>query len=373
MRILYHHRTLGDGAEGIHIAAMVAAFRSLGHEVRVVGPAAMQDARAGRAARIKAWLPGAAFEAATLAYNLPERRELGRVIADWRPDLLYKRHARYDVGALLAARAAGVPSILEVNVVYSARPYRDFEPQALQPIAMRVERTAFRAATHVIAVSSPLAAQVRALSGRTAAVEPNGADPELFDPERVQPRGGPWTEGNGLVLGWTGGLRDWHGLELLLRAARHAGGKVLLVGDGPARPAVEATADALGIADRVFVTGSVTRADMPGYIAAMDVGVVADERTGVASPMKLLEYMAMGRAVVAPDLDNIRDIVTHGQDGLLFTPGDPAALAEAVTRLADAEVRDQLGGAARRGLLANRTWRAIATRVLSEFAAQACL
>lgn len=368
MRILYHHRTLGDGAEGIHIAAMVDAFRTLGHEVRVVGPAAAADARAGRAAQVKAWLPVAAFEAATLAYNVPERRELRRLVADWRPDLLYKRHARYDVGALLAARAAGVPSILEVNVVYSARPYRDFEPQALQPIATRVERAAFRAATHVIAVSSPLSAQVEALSGRSAMVVPNGADADLFDPARVAPREGPWTPGRGLLLGWTGGLRDWHGLELLLEAARQTDARVLLVGDGPARPAVEARAHALGIADRLFITGTIGRVDMPAYIAAMDVGVVADERTGVASPMKLLEYMAMGRAIVAPDLPNIRDIVTPGEDGLLFTPGDATALAGALACLADTDLRRRLGAAARHGLLAHRTWPSIASRVLGQLA-----
>ncbi len=366
MRILYHHRTLADGAEGIHIASMVDAFRALGHEVRVCGAAATPGGQASRAAAVKAWLPGVAFEAASLAYNAPEYLAVRRIIREWRPDLVYKRHARYDVGPLIAARQAGIPRVLEVNAVYSERPYRDFEPQALQPLAARLERAALRNATTVIAVSSPMAAQVARLSGREAVVVPNGADPELFDPATVTPAQGPWS-GAELLVGWSGGLRAWHGLDLLLDAIAslppHV--RLLIVGDGPARATVEARAAALGIGGRVFITGLVPRSEMPSYVAAMDIGVVADERTGVASPMKLLEYMAMGKAVVAPDLPNIRDILSHERTGLLFLPGDADALGKAIARLADAASRQQLGGAARALVVGERNWRAIAAQVVT--------
>lgn len=365
MRILYHHRSLAQGAEGIHIDAMVEAFRAIGHEVRVVGAAASPGARTSRAAAVKAWLPGLAFEAASIAYNLPEYLTMRRELRDWRPDLLYKRHARYDVGPLVAARQAGVPAILEVNAVFSERPYRDFEPQALQPLAARIERHALRAARTVIAVSSPMAEQVRHLAGRDALVVPNGADPARFDPSSVEPRTGPWS-GPGLVLGWSGGLRQWHGLDLLLEALAllPATVRLLVVGDGPARPAVEARAAQLGITNRVFITGLVPRDAMPSYVAAMDVGVVADERTGVASPMKLLEYMAMAKAVVAPDLPNIRDVVTDDRTGLLFQPGRADDLGKAVGRLEAGSARARLGHAARALIVSERNWQAIARHVL---------
>lgn len=361
MRILYHHRTLADGAEGIHIAAMVEAFRALGHDVRVCGAAATPGGRASRAAAVKAMLPGVAFEAASIAYNIPDYLAMRQAIREWGPSLVYKRHARYDVGALAAARRAGIPAVLEVNAVYSARPYRDFEPQALHPVAVRLERAALRAAAAVIAVSSPMAAQVARLSGREAIVVPNGADPDVFDPATVAPAVGPWT-GDGLLLGWSGGLRAWHGLDLLLEAlvGLPSDVRLLVVGDGPARSAVEVRAGELGIGSRVFITGLVPRAAMPSYVAAMDVGVVADERTGVASPMKLLEYMAMGKAAVAPDLPNIRDVLTHEDTGLLFAPGRADDLREAIGRLGDESLRERLGRAARALVVRERNWRAIA-------------
>jgi glycosyltransferase involved in cell wall biosynthesis len=368
MRILYHHRTLGDGAEGIHIAEMVRAFRALGHEVRVLGPAAAGPASSTRAARVKAWLPGLVFEAASVALNGPEYLAMRREIAAWQPDLVYKRHARYDVGPVLAARRAGVPVILEVNAVYCARPYRDFEPQNLHPIAERLERAALRAATVVYAVSSPMAAQVEALSGRPCLTIPNGADADAFAPARVQPVVGPWTGPDTLVVGWTGGLREWHGLDLLVDAFTRLPerARLLLVGDGPLRVQVECQARERGVADRVFVTGRVDRNALPGYVAAMDIGVVADERTAVASPMKLLEYMAAGKAVVAPDLPNLRDVVTPGTNGMLFDAGSAEALAGALAQLAAAPLlREQLGTAARAYVIGRGNWRAIAEQVIA--------
>jgi glycosyltransferase involved in cell wall biosynthesis len=97
----------------------------------------------------------------------------------------------------------------------------------------------------------------------------------------------------------------------------------------------------------------------------MDVAVVAHDRTGVASPMKLLEYMAMAKPVVAPRLDNVRDIVEHDRTGLLFTPGDVDALAGALQRLAaDPALRARLGRSARESIETTRNWRRNAEQVL---------
>lgn len=369
MRILYHHRTLADGAEGIHIREMVNAFRELGHEVRLIGPVAPGDSAGhGRAAALKERLPKAAFELASLAYNGRDYGRVRRAIEEFRPDLVYKRHARHDVGALLAARRAGVPSVLEANCVFSARPYADFEPMRLPRLARVLERRALAMATVVVAVSTPLARQVEALAGRTALVVPNGVNTEQFDPAKAD--GDAIRHRLGLagafVVGWSGVIRDWHGLDLLLEATSEVAGAVLLiVGDGPGRPAVEARARALGISSRVVITGRVPHGQMPDYIAAMDVCVVADERTGVASPMKLLEYMAMAKAVVAPRLESIRDVLPPEVEGFLFEAGDRGGLSELLRSLSrDEGIRDNVGQAVRTRILQARTWRGNALAIV---------
>lgn len=368
MRILYHHRTLADGAEGVHIDAMVSAFRALGHHVRVIGLAAASEGRHRAIDKVRSLLPRAAFEIASMASNVPDYVETRRAMARFRPCLLYKRHARNDVAALAAARRLRIPSVLEVNCLYATPRYQQFEPLAMPRMTRTFERRALELADLVVTVSTPLARDARAIGHANVIVMPNGADPDSFDPgkadgHRVRAQYGL---GDALTIGWAGILREWHGLELLLDAvAAVPSATLLIVGDGRARTAFERRVEDLGLTERVVITGRIAHEQMPDYLAAMDIAVVADERTGVASPMKLLEYMSMRRAVVAPRTDNIRDLIDEGVDGLLFAPGDGGDLATTVKRLSDdPNLRHVLGARARSKVERERNWVGIASTVL---------
>ena len=370
MKILYHHRTLADGAEGIHIAAMVDALRQLGHEVRVDGvqPGGGDGTQRRWVERVRSASPRAMFEVASVLYSLKEYAGVKRSIARFRPDILYKRHSRFDVAALAAARRMKVPTVLEVNALFTSAGYHAFEPLALPALARALERRALRLATLVVAVSTPLARQGKELSGVDVKVLPNGVDPVRFDPRRtdrarVRDRYGL---GNAAVIGWAGILRDWHGLERLLQAtASLSEARLFIVGDGPARTALEAEARRLGMENRMTISGRIPHAEMPDHIGAMDIAVVPDEKTGVASPMKLLEYMAMGVAVVAPRAENICDLVEDGTDALLFEPGNTADLSAKLARLTtDPSLRRALGNAARAKIESQRNWSAVAREVL---------
>lgn len=361
---------MADGAEGIHIAAMVDALRQLGHDVIVDGvlPGTGATAKRTWVERVRSVSPRALFELASVAYNVREYASVRRAIRRFRPDLLYKRHSRFDVAALLAARHLGVRSVLEVNALFTGNRYQAFEPLALPAIARGLERTALRLATLVIAVSSPLARQGKELAGVDVKVVPNGVDPVRFDPGRVSGARvrDEYGLGDATVIGWVGILREWHGLERLLQAtAGLSNSRLFIVGDGPARGALESEAQRLGVQSRLVISGRVPHDAMPEFIAAMDITVVADERTGVASPMKLLEYMAMGVPVVAPRIENISDLVEEGKDALLFEPGNAEDLSARLRQLAsDPALREALGRAARSKIERQRNWRAVAREVL---------
>ena len=373
MRILYHHRTLADGAEGIHIREIADAFRSMGHEVSLtsVAPASPSEHQSRLGQVLKALLPQALFEIAGMMLNVVDYARFIRLLRRNPPDLIYKRHANYDVGVILAAERAGIPTILEVNCAYSSPEYNRFEPLTFRRLALRFERVAVRRATLLLAVSTPLADYLRALCGtsRGLLVVPNGADPARFsitraDSGEVRGRLGI---GNATVVGWTGIFRRWHGLDLLLTAVAELPDVVLLViGDGPDEPALRSRAAQPDLQGRVFFAGRVPHADVPHYIAAMDVAVVAGDSTGHASPMKLLEYMAMERAVVAPRQRNIEDIIEDGVTGLLFTPGNAAELRQLLCRLEqDEALRIRLGQAAREKVVRERNWINNAARALA--------
>jgi glycosyltransferase involved in cell wall biosynthesis len=369
MRILYHHRTLLDGAERVHITEMIEAFESLGHEVTTFAPSGGADGRPGPIpALIRKAFPQGLFECAAAGHDFLERRTARRKVQQTRADLIYKRHALNSVSTLAVAQEARIPSVLEVNTVYSSDELQSFEPLQFRRLARALEARAFATATLVVAVSSPMASLVQALApGARTLTVPNGANPNQFSPsiDGTDARRRYGFGDASLVLGWSGTLRSWHGLELLLRAmADRSNTHLLVIGDGPDRPNVEAAARRLGVFDRVRIVGRVPRAQVPEHLAAIDVGVVADDRTRFASPLKLLEYMAMGKPVVAPNLANIRDVIANDVEGLLFEPGSAEALSACLDRLTDRSLRQSLGRAGRNKVATDRNWKAIAALVI---------
>lgn len=139
------------------------------------------------------------------------------------------------------------------------------------------------------------------------------------------------------------------------------------MGDGPARAALEAQAEQLGLADRVTFTGVVERDQVPLHVMTFDVAL-QPAVVPYASPLKLFEYLAAGCAVVAPASENIREILSDGINALLFDPEQPEQRTAAILQLArDEGLRTRLGEAAA-GTIAERglTWQANARTVLED-------
>jgi glycosyltransferase involved in cell wall biosynthesis len=129
---------------------------------------------------------------------------------------------------------------------------------------------------------------------------------------------------------------------------------------------VEREAAGMGLSSRVRITGRIDHGDVPSHLAACDITVAADDRTGFASPMKVIEYMAMARAVVVPRLPNFLDIVRDGATGLTFTPGDAGDLARRINELAASEhLRRTLGSNAREDVLRSFNWQQNARDILA--------
>ena len=368
MRILYSHRTRSADGQRVHIDALTGALAALGHDVLIVGPEGTRrvgapvplDADAGGA---PAGMPRLVHEAAEVAYGALAAARLIRAGRGFRPDVLYERYNLFAHGA--QAARGGLPWLLEVNAPLAEERARHGDLR-LRRLAARSEARLWRGADAVLPVTRVLARMVEQAGvprGRIRVV-PNGVDERFSSAD-----GGPIRARLGIedafVLGFTGFVRDWHGVELALRWLPRAPRAVLLlVGDGPHVPALRAEAAALGVAERLIVTGTVQRGDVPAHVAAFDVAL-QPAATAYASPLKLQEYMALGRAVLACDQPNIREVVTDEESALLFPPKDEAAMHAALDRLAaDEALRARLGEAAR-AVIRDRdlTWDGNARRV----------
>jgi glycosyltransferase involved in cell wall biosynthesis len=369
MRILYSHRIQSRDGQSVHVEELVAAFRSLGHEVLVVGPGLYEHARFGGESRLVPWirarLPAVIGEVAELIYNVPAWWRLRAAFRRFRPDLIYERYNLYYLAGTWVARGNGTKLFLEVNSPLVEERTR-FGQLRLRWLAGALERYVWRSASKVLVVTGVLQQTVAAagVPPERLAVVPNGIDPSLFAALPAREAGpGP------LVLGFVGFVRDWHGLDAVIAAMAAEPGepdlRLVVVGDGPARAALEQQAASLGVSDRTTFTGLQPREAIPNLVAGFDIAL-QPLVVSYASPLKIFEYMAAGRAIVAPDQPNIREVLRDGETAVLFDPSELGAMWRAIRRLTtDAALRWRLGEAAR-AEIARRdyTWRGNATRVV---------
>jgi glycosyltransferase involved in cell wall biosynthesis len=376
LRILYSHRIQSRDGQGVHLQALVDSLQEQGHDVRVVGPSGFEKAELGGESRMVALLrrvlPAFAAELAELAYSIPAYLRLRRAAAEFRPDVIYERYNLFYLSGAVLARKLRLPFLVEVNAPLAEERSR-FGNLRLQRLARWSEAFVWRRADRVLPVTEVLAGHVIA-AGATrerVVVIPNGIHLEEFPgPPPEPPASRP-----AVTLGFIGFVREWHGLDWVVRAIAAFQGtprlSLLVVGEGPARPGLEALAAELGVQEQVRFTGLVPREQVPGLVAGFDIAL-QPASVPYASPLKVFEYMAAGRAIVAPDQPNIREVLEDGRTALLFDPARPGAMQEAVLRLAgDAALRARLGETARAEVLRrDLTWSGNARRVAALFSEQ---
>jgi glycosyltransferase involved in cell wall biosynthesis len=379
MRILYLHRTQGEEPESIHINAIVGALRDLGHEVSVVGPARLDAAKPDADQRsslrtVKRLVPGAVFELLQLAYNAVILWNLRRTIREFRPDFIYERYALYGFAGVMTARRLGIPLILEVNTPY-AQAWAQFYGLTFRRLARWIERRIFRAADHIITVTH---VQSRMLVEEGVATERitvchNAIDPSWFDPAlHENPLLRERLALGEVVVGFVGTMNRWQGIPEFPKAIdavlrQHPSVSFLFVGEGEFRAALEEECRARGYLDRVRFVGRRAHQEIPSYVRLMDIAVLLNSND-YGSPMKIFEYWGMQKAVVAPAVEPVTEVLRDGETGLLIPRGDAIALSERIDELVrDARLRTALGKNGRDYVLANHTWAGNAQRILDAY------
>jgi glycosyltransferase involved in cell wall biosynthesis len=268
---------------------------------------------------------------------------LERFLRRERVDVLHSHKFGSNVWGTLVGRIARVPVVLahEHTWSYEGQPLRRFLDREL--IA--------RGATRFIAVSR---------EDRRRMSEVEGIDPArtLFIPNGVlsspEPSGRDVRAELGIareapVIGAVGVLREQKALHVLLHALaqlreRRPDVRLLIVGDGPERAALEALAAELGIVDAVVFMGH--RGDVPDVLRALDVAVSCSDFEG--SPLAVMEYMDAALPIVATAVGGVPDLIESGVHGLLVPRGEPQALAGAIAQaLAEPERAQEMGSRAR--------------------------
>ena len=402
MKILYlcsDHGIDLTGLKGasIHVRSFVRALTELGHEVAVIGTKvsspesfqAMTGATALSApltAQNRALLreikagnslvgrgPSRGRDVVRASHNTEFFRVAEECAGRLLPSFIYERYSLWGTAGRRLARKRSIPLVLEVNspLAYEEQKYRG---AADSPLARWAERRIWRRADLLVAVSEALRDHFEkaGVSPEKVRILPNAVDTGLFraglDDGSLRSR---LNLDGRFVVGFVGSFKAWHGVDFLLQAfarlrREDAAYHLLLVGDGPMRAALEEETRRLDLQEAVTLVGNVPHEEVPRYLALMDVAAAPYPALEdfYFSPLKLYEYMAGGRAVVASRIGQVAEVVADGLTGLLYEPGDQEGLIGCIQRLrADPNLRRDLGQKARMAGSKN-TWRQNAERVV---------
>lgn len=385
MRILYVCGDLGIDVMGrkgasTHIRETCRQLANRGHEVLLITPVATETQGANfhihfvEPPRAK-WL-GMDFRYQML--NIRIKAVLPELIRGFCPNVVYERYALYQTATQKICEVCHLPRILEVNSILS----QEMSHRLRFPRwAARSESRLWARERAIICVSSVLESRIRECTSRHGGrllhlvVSPVGVDTDQFHPNATPVE---WERFGILarkVVGYTGTLTRWHGIDLLFEAAvlaKHRSLPVCFVvaGGEPEKVAVlRKKSWELGVGDYLKFLGSFPHNEIPSLLAAMDVCVIPDTQDW-SSPTKYFEMAAMQRPVLAAKAPAITEVV--GGDGvgaLLFERGNAEDLIHKLEMvLNDEALASRLGCTARERVLRHYSWDCNIARIMKAYA-----
>ncbi|KLI64609.1 TIGR04063 family PEP-CTERM/XrtA system glycosyltransferase [Aurantiacibacter marinus] len=356
LHVLDHSLPLHSGYT-FRTRAILTAQQALGLEVR--GITGLRHGAGGPAVET---VDGFTFHrtpgAASGPAGLKEWREIGAladaIVAlaqEWRPDVLHAHSPALDgLAAVRAGKKLGIPVVYEIRAFWEDAAVGNLTTQegsVKYRLTRQLENMAVAGADAVMTICQGLKDDLvsRGVAESKIGIMPNGVDLTMFgkpaarDAALAQELG----MGDGPVIGFIGSFYDYEGLDDLIAAMpmlveRHPGARLLMVGGGPMGDALKTQAEASPVADAIRFTGRVPHSEVERYYALTDVMAYPRKKsrlTDLVTPLKPLEAMAQMKLVAASDVGGHRELMTHGDTGVLFTPDDPAACAAALADLID--------------------------------------
>jgi glycosyltransferase involved in cell wall biosynthesis len=377
-------------ATTLHVKAVIQAFEKRGHQVRMISfyqgqPHWSDDLITwhkiepkvrGRGFRfIESIVRGIQSRLRLPYFNLFDSHHFADacVTAFADCDILYERFWILASGGLIAAKKLGIPIIYEVNGdLVEEFQQIGFKLSRVQwLIVYFITRRMFEGAGHIVTVSQTLKEKTmerwHLRSARVSAIE-NGAHVDQFahpDEAGIEAVRTQYRLNGDRAIVFVGTFKPWHGLDLLIDAFQQVAAskpnvKLILVGDGPLRTEIETRVADLHLKDQVIFTGLVQHQHVPALLGAADIAVLNPKLSGASaaqSPLKLFEYMAAGKAIVAPKIANVTRILADRQTGLLVPPNNSRALKQALFELLeDDQLRLSVGQAAQRQAIEQHSW-----------------
>ena len=384
-----HWFNVKSGGSVGHLSGVINGFSSLDKNVQVVS----SDFLVGIHLESDFHLCSPKYSLGRNLPNIPEITYNGQLIAFLKsefknnyPSFIYQRYSLGNyVGAYLRTQHQ-LPFVCEYNgsFIWMAKHWDNkklFHANLLE----KIELINLFAADVIVVVSEAMKEELvnRGIQAKKILVNPNGVDPKKYSPEvdGFSIRTKYNFDENKVVVGFIGTFGPWHGAEVLAAAIgllleKHPdyrkNVRLMMVGDGIKLTQVTENIKKYGLEDKCIMTGLIPQEEGPSHLAACDILASPhvpnpDGTPFFGSPTKLFEYMAMGKGIIASNLNQIGNILQHKQTAWLVKPGDTESLMVGLKTLIDnRRLREELGQKARKDALENYTWHKHTQRIITK-------
>ena len=388
MKILFYspHPTLYFEAPtgyGSHMRGMVNGFREEGHtvEILVLGnkPQSTDSYTQTNFFKsiLKKVLPKILWrtlkEIQQIRFDKLAARELRSAIQKFNPDVVYERSAWMSNGSVQVLKQFNLKHVVEINAPFEEE-VKEFEKATsfISFIGKKKLKNLLQSAHLAAPITSSLQKHIVKNYGvnlEKCLVVPNAIDKSEIQitESRVEDIRKTFNLTDKIVLGFVGSIFPYHGVDRLIQAVSKSNNsdvELLIVGDGYLIPELKEQASLLGLNSRVHFTGSVPKEDVYNHIAAMDI-VTLPNTEWYCSPVKLFEYGALGKVVLAVNEAGVSDVMTD-TDGMLFknNEGDfQEALNFTISNLSQLKEKAK---AFQQKIFSNHTWSANARQILNQ-------
>ena len=306
------------------------------------------------------------------------------ILRDRSLSFVYQRYSLYNYSGLRLAYSKSIPFIMEYNGSEIWINQNWSNALKYEKLAEEIELLNLSGADVVVVVSNPSRDELlaRGVENEKILVNPNGVDPEMYSPKidgsdvRLK-----YNLKDKIVIGFIGTFGKWHGAEVLAKAfglllQKHPqyrdNVRLLMIGNGHTFSLVQQELEAYEATQQSILTGIVPQEEGPAHLAACDLLASPhvpnpDGTRFFGSPTKLFEYMAMGKGIVASNLDQIGEVLEHDRTAWMVEPGNSEALMLGLkTMIDDPDTSKRLGEAARHEVVAKYTWKEHTRKIIEK-------
>jgi glycosyltransferase involved in cell wall biosynthesis len=401
LRLLYvAHRINASDGSGVHCRAFVENARRLGHEVETFPQ--VEDFAKGSSQGDDSFWERIGYYFGKLSHkkviyflerimkheneivflidgmidSLREFLLLIKIVHQFSPDVILYRDVTFRFSPYWISKIYRIPLVVEVNFLRSVETKLFDKQNKISLITRWAEKTAMRSGKFKFCVSKEMKHFIeKYCEASEVAIIPNGVDTNKFDinsfdkksiKDRLNLTGKK-------VLGYVGSYQPWHGVDIALRvieilSARNEGYHLLLIGNGWGYSAIRNEIISKNLGSVVTQLDKIPHEDIARYMASFDYALMSypDIKDFHGSPLKLFEYMAMSIPVVATNIGQLGEIISHGHTGYLVYPPTPENFSQAIINADSIETdREKIGLNTRELMEEKYSWLSNAKSVVS--------